>query len=312
MKHCCVIGGTGFIGYHIVKILMCTEREITVIGRNPVPTRDLPEGVHYIAGDYGDRNLLTKALHGVDEIIHLAYSTVPKTSFEDPVRDILDNLPETVGLFDVANNLGVSKVVLVSSGGTVYGRSDKLPIKEDDHTNPISPYGISKLASEKYAMMFNDLKGLPVVCIRPGNAYGEEQKPFIDQGFIATAIVSILKQQEVVLFGETGTIRDYIYITDVANGVIAVLESGIPGSYYNLGSGVGRSNKEVLDVIYPFARSIGLEPRIKILPVRQFDVPVNVLDSTKLTKETGWKQIVPFEKGIEKTWNWLYGEYKGN
>ena len=104
-------------------------------------------------------------------------------------------------------------------------------------------------------MMFNDLNGLPVVCVRPGNAFGEGQKPFLGQGFIATAIASILNGQEVVVFGRTGTIRDYVHVVDVAKGIIASLERGKPGLCYNIGSGIGRSNKEVMDIIQPFAEA---------------------------------------------------------
>ena len=306
MKHCCVIGGCGFIGTHIVDTLLTLDRKITVIDKNPLPSKVLPKEVRYITGDFGDKNLLFEILKDVNEVIHLAYSTVSKSSFENPISDIIDNLPATVRLFEVASNLGIEKLVLVSSGGTVYGKVNEVPIKEDHPTNPISPYGITKLTCEKYANMFYNLRGLPVVCVRPGNAYGEGQKPFTGQGFIATAIASILKGKEIVLYGETGTIRDYIYVTDLANGIIAAMNYCIPGSCYNIGSGVGRSNKDILDIIYPFAESAGLEPRVKILPLRQFDVPVNVLDSTKIIKETGWEKIISLKDGIEKTWKQLY------
>jgi len=305
MKHCCVIGGNGFIGTHVVDTLLTLDRKITVIDKNSLPSKVLPKEVRYITGDYGDVKFLTEVLRDVNEVIHLAYSTVPKTSYENPVQDILDNLPATVSLFRVASNFEIEKLVLVSSGGTIYGKVNKVPIREDHQTNPISPYGITKLACEKYANMFYKLKGLPVVCVRPGNAYGERQKPFTGQGFIATAIASILKEKEIILYGETGTIRDYIYVTDVAEGIIAAMNYGILGSCYNIGSGVGRSNKDILDIIYPYAVSAGLEPRVKILPLRQFDVSINVLDSTKLTKATGWKKNISFEEGIEKVWNWF-------
>ena len=305
MKHCCVIGGCGFIGTHIVDTLLTLDRKITVIDKNPLPSKVLPKEVRYITGDFGDKNLLVEVLKDVNEVIHLAYSTIPKTSFENPINDIIENLPATVGLLDVASNLEIEKLVLVSSGGTVYGKANEVPIKEDHPTNPISPYGITKLACEKYANMFYNLRGLPVVCVRPGNAYGERQKPFTGQGFIATAIASILKEKEIILYGETGTIRDYIYVTDVAEGIIAAMNYGILGSCYNIGSGVGRSNKDILDIIHPYAVSAGLEPRVKILPLRQFDVSINVLDSTKLTKATGWKKNISFEEGIEKVWTWF-------
>ena len=311
MQQCCVIGGTGFIGHSVVNRLLKGERKITVIGRNPLPPRCLPEGVRYVAGDYGDGDFMTEVLQGVDEVINLAYSTIPKTSFDDPVQDILSNLPASVRLFEVASRLAVKKLVLVSSGGTVYGKAQTVPLSEEHPTNPISPYGITKLAIEKYAMMFKELKSLPVVIVRPANAYGEGQRPFVGQGFIATAIASILKGQEVVLFGETGTIRDYIYVSDVADGIIAVLEKGTPGCCYNIGTGIGRSNKDILDALYSYAESAGIEPRVKILPPRQFDVPANILECQKLYRETSWEPKVPFEEGIKKTWTAMFERWSG-
>ncbi len=309
MRHCCIIGGTGFIGSAVIKLLISRERKITVIGRSPFSIRNLPEEVKYVAGNYGDQDFLFKVLQDVDEVINLAYSTVPKTSFENPVQDILNNLPVNVRLFEVVSSLPIRKLVLVSSGGTVYGKSRNEPITEDHSTNPISPYGITKLAIEKYAMMFNELKALPVVCVRPANAYGEGQRPFVGQGFVATAIASILEGREIALFGETGTIRDYIHVTDAANGIIAALERGTPGLCYNIGTGVGRSNKDILDAIYPYAKSAGFEPQIIVLPQRQFDVPVNILDCNKIKSETGWQATISFEEGIERTWRWFYSQY---
>ena len=310
MRHCCIIGGTGFIGSHIVKKLISRGRQITVIGRKSSPSRTLPDAVRYVAGDFGRKHFLMDVLRGVNEIVHLAYRSVPKTSFEDPVEDILNNLPSIVVLLEAANRLDIEKLVLVSSGGTVYGKCSKIPVREDHQTNPISPYGISKLAAEKYAIMYNEINSLPVVCVRPANAYGEGQKPFIEQGFIPTAITSILRQEDVIFFGNNGSVRDYIHVSDVAEGIVAALEHGVPNSCYNIGSGVGRNNKEILDAIYPFAKSIGIEPQIRRLPRRPFDVPVNVLDSTKLIKETGWNVKISFEEGIEMTWNWCYAKHK--
>lgn len=310
MKHCCVIGGGGFIGGHVVEKLILRQRRVTIIDTNPTPSRPVPDGVNYVIGDYGEKSFLKRALHDVDEIIHLAYSTVPKTSFDDPVEDIRNNLPATVTLLEAASTIGVDKFILMSSGGTVYGKVDQLPIRENYPTNPISPYGITKLATEKYAMMYSSLKGLPVICVRPGNAFGEGQKPFVGQGFVSTAIASILKGREVTIFGEAGTVRDYIHVSDIADGVIAILEHGRVNSCYNIGTGIGRTNKDILDAIAPLAESTGLKVQVNALPPRPFDVPVNVLDSTRLTNETGWEPAVVFEEGIAKTWNWLYHQKK--
>lgn len=312
MKICCVIGGGGFIGSHIVEKLILTDRKIIVVDKNPEASKNISRNIQFVVGDYGNKNLLSDVLKGVDEVILLAYSSVPKTSFEDPVQDILENLPAAVNFFQVASQLDIERVVLVSSGGTIYGDAHKLPILEGHPTNPISPYGITKLTTEKYAFMYSKIKGLPVICVRPGNAYGEGQKPFSGQGFITTAIASILMQEELSVFGDPGVIRDYIYVTDVANGIVAALKDGKPNSCYNIGSGIGRSTKDVLNALSPFAVSVGLEPRIKILPQRPYDVAANILDCNKIFKDTGWKGIVSFDEGIKRTWDWLYVLYCKN
>jgi len=303
--HCCVIGGSGFIGHHLVEILASQGKAVTVLGKSPLPSRALPPAVRYIACDYGDRTLLRNVLHDIDEIIDLAYASVPKTSFEDPVNDILNNLPSSVNLFEVASLFPIKKIVIVSSGGTVYGKALRLPITEDHPTNPISPYGITKLAVEKYALMYHALKGLPVVCVRPGNAFGEGQKPFMGQGFVATAIASALRGQEINIFGEQGTVRDFVYVKDLARGISAALDHCPPGECYNIGTGQGRSNKAIIEMLRKIAKTRNMAVRVKVLPSRQYDVPANVLDSSKLRKVTGWLPSVSLEQGLELTWKYF-------
>jgi UDP-glucose 4-epimerase len=305
MKRCCVIGGTGFIGFHVVNALLNQGRMVRVVGRNESPARQLPSSVEYFPGDFGDTRFLEHVLEGVDEIIDLAYATVPKTSFENPVQDILLNLPPYVNLLELASRRGIQKIVVVSSGGVIYGHADYIPIDEKHALNPISPYGITKLAIEKYAFMFQVTHGLPVVCVRPGNAYGELQLPFAGQGFIATAIASILSGRELVLYGQSGTIRDYIHVEDVASGIVAALLHGKSGDVYNVGSGVGRSNRDVLDALLPYAQAENLTINISSQPLRTFDVPVNVLNSLKLQSDTNWLATIPFEEGIKRVWNWF-------
>jgi len=305
MSHCCVIGGNGFLGSFIVPLLEESGRTVSVLGIKSHPASHLSKTVRYVTGDYNNKDLLQKALLGVDEIIDLAYATVPKTSFEDPLHDILCNLPATVNLLEVASLLPIKKIILLSSGGTVYGKALSDPIAEDHPTSPISPYGITKLAIEKFGFMYNELKSLPIICVRPGNAFGEGQRPFVGQGFIATAIASILRHQELNIFGTAGTVRDYIHAHDVATGIIAAMERGKVGSIYNIGTGIGRNNINVTDEIMLLAEAAGYGLKVKSLPLRKFDVPVNVLDSSKLMHETGWNISVSFNEGIKRTWDWL-------
>ena len=305
MSKCCIIGGAGFIGARFVALLRAQCMEISVLDTKPMPEWALSVGIQYVQGDMGHQGQLEEALKGATEIVDLAYSTVPKTSYEDPVKDILSNLPPAVRMLEAASKLGVRKVVLVSSGGTVYGRAREIPISEEHPTDPISPYGITKLALEKYGLMFHQLADLPVVIVRPSNAYGEGQRPFIGQGFVATAMGSILHSKEIVVFGEQGTVRDYLHVDDIVHGIAAALGHGMPGSVYNIGSSIGCTNREILEVIDGLVRPAGYRLGIRIEPPRPFDVPINVLDCQKLRRETGWKPKISLEEGLCRTWNWF-------
>lgn len=303
MKRCVVIGGNGFIGNAVVALLSQTDREVIVLGRSSGIEHSLPASCRYVCGDYGNHAILQDLLLPGCEVIDLAYSTVPKTSYRDPVFDLISNLPPSVGLLQEALRAKVSKLVVVSSGGTVYGPAHTLPIDESHPTEPISPYGITKLTIDRYAVMFHRTMDLPVVVARPANAYGETQHSGSGQGFLAAAIDAILAGREVEVFGGQGTIRDYIHVGDVAHGIIAALEHGKSGEVYNIGTGKGSSHSEVIELLREIVRSDGLELNCKVLPERRFDVPSNVLDSRKLHLASGWSHSIELQEGLRRMWN---------
>lgn len=299
-----VIGGAGYIGAHLVPMLLAIGRQVTVLGRRANPVNELPEGATYVRGDFGQGDLLLRLLDRHQEVIHLAYATVPNTSFESPLADLLQNLPPTVQLFSEVAARG-GKLVLVSSGGTVYGEATQLPILENHPTKPISPYGVTKLTLENYAHLYSVTHGLRYVCVRPANAYGVGQRPFVGQGFISTAMASAMRGEPIRIFGQAGTVRDYLYISDLAAGIVSVLEQGAFSETYNLGSGEGLSNSDVIDALTPLMQEIGCEICVENLPERAFDVRANILDSTKLRLHTGWKPRVGLGEGLRLTCEWL-------
>ena len=255
-----------------------------------------------MVGDYGNRSPLKEVLRPGCEVIDLAYSTVPKTSFQDPIFDLLSNLPASVGLLQEAAACGVAKVLFVSSGGTVYGPALRLPIDENHPTEPISPYGITKLTIEKYARLFSINTGLHVVIARPANAYGETQRHGTGQGFIAAAVHAALNGLPVQVFGGEGTIRDYVHVDDVALGLLAVLEHGVNGQCYNIGTGVGSSNRKVIELIEQHASAFDCRVNVDNGPARSFDVMSNVLDSSKLSRASGWSPRISLPEGIQRVW----------
>ena len=277
---CCVIGGGGFIGRNLCEALAASGRDVVAIGRKAEPSRAFAALMGVVSGhvryqsmDVTDIVALRPVLSTCREVIDLAYATVPQTSFIDPMNDLQSNLPRVVALMkELQDHSQLRRFMVVSSGGTVYGQANRLPISEYSETEPLSPYGITKLTIERYALMNHRLHGLPVVVVRPANAYGVGQQPFIGQGFIATAMGQILNHKPVTVFGERGTVRDYVHVRDVASAMVAALQQGINGDIYNIGSGVGRSNLDVLDLIRPLAQAQHLEVNISHEAERKFDV----------------------------------------
>jgi UDP-glucose 4-epimerase len=303
-----VIGGGGFIGTHLVHALLATGRRVTVLDRRTVSVPEFPKVVSYVVGDFSQCELIRELLEEHEEVIHLAYASVPNTSFEHPLADLLENLPPTLKLFtEIAAK--ERKLVFVSSGGTVYGEAIQLPIRENHPTKPISPYGVTKLTLENYARLYAVTHGLKFVCIRPANAFGAGQRPFTGQGFIATAIASAMRGQPIGIFGQQGTVRDYIYVSDLIAGIVRALEKGRLSETYNLGSGVGRSNMDVVEAISHLMKGTGGEIQVEKFPERPFDVKANILDSTKLHEDTGWTPQVEFDDALIRTHAWLRSFY---
>lgn len=298
-----VIGGAGFIGVALVNALLAAGQSVIVVGRRPRAETEVPAGADYIQSDYSASGAIEALLPRCGAIVDLAYATAPKTDFSDPLEDLRRNAFASVGLIKtLVKARWRGRLLIVSSGGTVYGLAKSLPLNEDSPLAPVSPYGIAKLAVERYADMYFRLAGLDVVVVRPANAYGHGQRPFRGQGFLATAMGCVAQRRPVTVFGENGTVRDYIHVDDVASGMLAALRAGRPGQFYNLGSGIGRSNRDVLETLSAIVLPDGFSVETVIEPARGFDVPANVLDSAKLELECGWHTRVSLEAGIREMW----------
>ena len=300
-----LLGGTGFIGSRLASFCQ-DSAHVVIVSRHAPAEVDRIAGVEYVQGDCASQDFLRQVLQHDDHVVYLAYNSVPKTSFDDPLRDIQENLPLAISLLSVLREVRVRRLLYISSGGTVYGPTDaETPIAEDHPTHPISPYGITKLAVEKYCEMYARLFGIPVVIARPSNPYGPGQIPHRGQGFIATAVVKILSGEQIPVFGEHGTVRDYLYIDDLCAAMKTLLTSAIePGRIFNIGSEIGMNNLEVLHAV---AKAVGDPPsslNIDFLPARDFDVTYNVLDSSRL-RALGWRRTMDFDKGLATTAQWI-------
>ncbi|MBU1312775.1 MAG: NAD-dependent epimerase/dehydratase family protein [Alphaproteobacteria bacterium] len=299
----CVIGGGGFIGLHVVNALIVSGRDVLVLGRRVDPPARLSQQARYQSCDAGDRVALRAALEGCGEIIDLAHASTPKVTVANPILELQDNIVPLLNLLEAAQDLpDLRKLLVASSGGTVYGIASDLPISEDHPTSPVSSYGITKLVVERYALIHHLIKGLPSTVVRPANAYGPGQKPFTGQGFIATAMGMALSGKPVTIFGAGDTIRDYIHVRDVASGLVAALSGGLSGEAYNIGTAVGLSNLDVVESIKAIAVRENIPVEVNRVDARGIDVPANILSYEKLRAHTGWRPRETFEAGLSEMW----------
>lgn len=303
--HCLVLGGTGFIGSHVVETLLRAGHDVRMLSRRPSRYWSPPARVEHIWADWNNEQQLDRAVTGAEIVIHLIGTTLPATSNADMMADVQNNLEVTLRLLHLCLQRGVRKVILASSGGTVYGVPKRLPISEEHPTQPISSYGIVKLAIEKYLHLFHHLHGLDYVVIRASNPYGERQRLRGAQGVVGIFLAQIAREQPIQLWGDGRIVRDYLYVGDLAQAFRLAVETHIEQGVFNVGSGQGVSLIELLDEIQVVT---GLIPRIMWQPGRPVDVHVNVLDTHHITSELGWQPTMTLHDGLKRTWDWVQTE----
>lgn len=176
-----------------------------------------------------------------------------------------------------------------------------MPIPESHPTNPLCSYGITKLSIEKYLDLFNHLYGLNYTVLRIANPYGERQRLQASQGAVAVFLGKILRGEPIDIWGDGSIVRDYIYISDVIDALMASLKE-TEEHIFNIGSGHGHSLNEILDVI---ERVTGRSSIRQYLPARSFDVPESVLSIEKARKILGWEPKIDFDTGVHKFTCWL-------
>lgn len=293
---CALIGGAGFIGLHLAERLLAAGHAVRVFDLRDGETprhRD----IEWIRGDFLDPGSLRGAVAGCDALFHLAWTTLPKSSNDDPAADVGTNVVGTLRLLDAwRGNRG--KFVFISSGGTVYGVPRSVPIAEDHPTQPISSYGITKLTIEKYLELYRVLHGLDYCALRLANPFGERQRVETGQGAVTAFLHRARRGEPVEIWGDGRVVRDYIYIGDIADALVRVLDYRGTRRILNIGSGIGRDLNQVAAAIEAVT---GRTLERRYLPGRGFDVPANVLDVSLARAELGWRPATSFEEGLART-----------
>jgi UDP-glucose 4-epimerase len=302
-----MIGGNGFMGTHLVDRLLDRGCPVRIYSRSPNRFRAVAQKAEYIKGELGNYRLIREAIEGIEVVYHLASTTLPKTSNDDPIYDVRSNLIDTIQLLEACVDVGVRRVVFASSVG-VYGLPETLPITEDHPTSPISSYGISKLAIEKYLGLFHYLHGLDYIALRISNPYGPYQNPMGQQGVVSIFLHRLYTGQPLTVWGDGNTLRDYLYISDLVDALERAAAVEPRERALNIGSGHGVSINELLELM---AEVVGEQPTVKYLPARALDTPASVLDIRRAKANLGWSPHTGFAEGVAQAWNWIRTLPKG-
>ncbi len=307
-----VTGGAGFIGSHVVERLAERGEEVVCMDNfndyyDPGVKRDnvraaLASGrVTLLEGDIRDADLCDAAVadHDVTAVIHLAARAGVRPSIEEPALYEAVNGVGTVNLLEAARQADVDKFVFGSSS-SVYGVNSNIPFSEDDPvTRPISPYAATKRAGELMCHVYHHLCELPIVCLRFFTVYGPRQRPDLAIHKFARLIEA---DRPIPMYGDGTSRRDYTYISDIVDGVLAALDRPLEFEIINLGNSEPVELSELISII---EEAMGRRARIEQLPEQPGDVPVTYADIRKAMRLLGYDPQFPIRQGIARFVEWF-------
>lgn len=298
-KRVLVTGGAGFIGSHVVDLLLAEGHKVAVVDNLSTGRRENvnPQADFFLV-DIGSPDLAA-VFDAVrpQAVVHLAAQASVPVSVADPARDAAVNILGSVNLLQQSVRAGVDKFVYVSTGGALYGEPQYLPCDEDHPIVPLSPYGVSKHTVEHYLHFYRQVHGLAYTVLRLANVYGPRQDPFGEAGVVAIFTQRMLDGEQVVIYGSGEQERDFVYVLDCARAAVLALSRG-DGQAYNIGCGRGTT----INALFALMRSITgytLEPRYD--PPRPGDVFRSFLNADKARRELGWEPTVSLDEGLRRT-----------
>ena len=294
-----VTGGAGFIGSHIVEAYLAEGHDVCVVDNLATGRRsNLPRGVRLHEVDIHSRETESIFADFRPEVVnHLAAQASVKVSAGDPVFDLEVNGGGTARIAQLAAAHGARKLIYASSGGTVYGDPESLPVSESHPIRPVSNYGTSKYTGELYVYLAARTAGLDYTVFRYGNAYGPRQDPHGEAGVVAIFTGLMLNGEPCTIDGDGEQRKDYLYVGDIARANVLALEKGSGGTY-NIGTGEGTTVNHIWKTLSD-ATGNTIEPRNG--PPRPGDVRNFWLDCSAAKRDLGWAPKVSFEEGIRLT-----------
>lgn len=300
--HHVVIGGSGFIGRHVAAELARSGHRVTLASRSapsfPFPP-ELASRVTHRALDLKASDL-DSLVCDADVVHHYAWGSVPASANADPLGDLTANVAPTLMLLEALRRKGGTRLVFASSGGTVYGPVSEKPIAEGQALRPVSAYGIGKATAELYIELYRATHGLDCRIARISNPYGAGQDVERGQGAVTTFLHKALAGKPIAIWGDGEVVRDYIHILDATAALVLIATTPDIGGHavFNIGSGQGASLNTVLAELQ---RSLGRPLQIERLPARSYDVPVNILDISRIQRVLAWSPRLGLAAGVDRT-----------
>lgn len=295
-----VTGGAGFIASHITDAFINEGHQVVVLD-------DLSSGFEknvnpkakFVKGDICDKDLVEKLFseENFDLVNHHAAQMDVRRSVKDPSFDANTNIIGTINLLQNAVKYNVKKFMFASTGGAVYGEQTNFPADENHPTQPRSPYGISKLAVEKYLYFYSAEYGLNYTILRYANIYGPRQNPFGEAGVVAIFTTKLLKDEQPIINGIGEQTRDYVFVGDVVKANLLTLNDSA-NNIYNVGTGI---ETNVNQLFHKLNDIIGVGKEEKHGPAAPGEQMRSVITSEKLFKKFGWKPSTTLDEGLRIT-----------
>lgn len=303
-----VTGGAGFIGSHLVERLVQIGSTVAVVDKFTTGSRaslaDVIESVRVLDSDIEGiewREVLER--ESCDIIFHMAGTAFVPFSVESPGLDFGANLQATFRLLEAIRDVGWPGAILFPSSAAVYGNPRHTPIHEDDPTVPISPYGVSKLAAERYLAVFSQLYGIRGASVRPFSAYGPRQRKLVVYDLIQRIRAN---PAELFIYGDGSQVRDFVHVDDVVAALIYVAKHApLAGEVYNVASG---SECSIGSLVAMLCEMLDVEPRLNYSGAVRQGEPERWVVSIDRLRALGFEPSVPIREGLKKTIEWCQKE----
>lgn len=295
-----LIGGTGFLGTAIAKALAANGRKVHLLARRAIP--GLRNGVRYYSGSQDESATVVELLRKCSTVVHLAATSTPASTSASFLSEAKESLLPCARLFELMAPIPPARMLFVSSGGSIYGNPQQLPVSEQQLPSPISYHAAGKLSLETFFTTFAISAGISLAILRPSNIYGPNQPLRKGFGLIRTVLEKARVREEVAIRGDGSAVRDYLYIDDFVDACIRLIDMPDAVGPYNVGTGHGVC---VSDLIRLCSEVVGFDIPVSYQAAPGTDVRGIILDSSKLASDTGWSPSWSLRNGLSETWQWL-------